>query len=262
MMATFKCWMYWAKLSKATAVRHMKVKLAATLIGRVHGITNRKNKTKQNKPTTPINHVLQSILSPEYMMQAYHFFGSYTSVQISQKRGLLQWLLSTYVWVWIRIFWRYRGHREETTSKQLIQVCLMGRRQLRGQVWNSWKNMLRQSPIPPLGKQYIGKIITKQFFLQQCLHVLCARMNATWKFCEKSQFNFSFAHFIYWLVRGSWNFPQWIHYTECILQILIRSWREVVDKVWQKEKLWQASQGILTEMIWQSQLLFDSKLDP
>lgn len=34
-METFKCWMYWAKLSAATATKTYEVKLAATLIGRL-----------------------------------------------------------------------------------------------------------------------------------------------------------------------------------------------------------------------------------
>lgn len=111
MTATLKCWMYWAKLSEATAVRHMKVKLAATLTGRIHGITNKKTKCKTK---TLNNHVLQSTFSPEYIRQAYHIFGSYRN----PIRGFIQYLLNISAFLSLNLeILRIRGHREETSPK-------------------------------------------------------------------------------------------------------------------------------------------------
>ena len=44
MMATFKCQMYWAKLSKATAIKTYESQTGSNINWWVHGITNRKKK--------------------------------------------------------------------------------------------------------------------------------------------------------------------------------------------------------------------------
>ena len=43
-MATFKCQMYWAKLSKATAIKTYESQTGSNINWWVHGITNRKKK--------------------------------------------------------------------------------------------------------------------------------------------------------------------------------------------------------------------------
>lgn len=42
MMATFKCWMYWAKLSKATVIKTYESQTCSNINWQVHGITNGK----------------------------------------------------------------------------------------------------------------------------------------------------------------------------------------------------------------------------